>query len=284
MRPLLLAACLAASMPANAGPVERRIYPAPTTPLAVDGLPDASLISVTTADGLTLRGIEVPPKPGMPILLGFHGNGSSAATMADWFAPLLAAGYGLIAADYRGYSGNPGSPSEAGLAADADAFLAFAETRADALKAPVWVVGHSLGGGVALGLSRRHRLQAVITIGAFTRLRDAAPKLARAFVPDAYRNTEAVAALDEPYFLIHGTADDTVPADQGSQLHDAAGAAGRRGASFVIVGADHRPDAALLLPIFATIGKTLSGGSLSAASLPDTVRLVPFGQRKPLDR
>jgi len=276
----MLATALFAA-PAIAGPVERRIYPAPTEPLSIEGLPNATLISVATADGLTLHGIEVPAKPGMPILLMFHGNGSSAASAVGWFAPLLAAGYGMIAAEYRGYSANPGTPSEAGLVADADAFLAYAETRAGS--APLWVVGHSLGGGVALGLSQRRHLQVVVTMGAFTRLRDAAPKLTRAFVPDAYRNLEAVAALDEPYFLIHGTEDATVPSNQGHALHVAAGAAGKRGASFVIVGADHHPDGALLVPIFAAIGAELATGKLSAAGLPASIRLVPFGQTRPLD-
>ena len=179
-KPVALLALTLVAAPASAGSISDRIYPAPRAPLSLNGLdPAAAFIVVTTADGLKLNGIVVPPR-GKAMLLIFHGNGSSAADTIRWFAPLIAEGYGVVAAEYRGYSANPGQPDEAGLAADADAFFAIA--RAKAAGGPIWVVGHSLGGGVALGLARRQKLDAVITIGAFTRLRAVAPNVARAFV------------------------------------------------------------------------------------------------------
>lgn len=277
----LLAAALLAG-PSSAGPLDGRIYPAPRAPLSLQGLPaEARLVEVTTTDGLMLKGLAVPARAAMPTLLVFHGNGSSAATTIDWLRPLIAAGYGVVAAEYRGYSANPGHPDEAGLARDADAFLALA--RAQAAVAPVWLVGHSLGGAVALNLARRARPAAIITIGAFTRLRDAAPSIARGLLSDAYRNIDAIPALDVPFFLIHGTADDTVPIAQGAALHDAAGATHNSGASFVLMESGHRPDAVLLVPIFATIGHAVAGNALTADGLPASVKLVPFGQRRPLN-
>jgi dipeptidyl aminopeptidase/acylaminoacyl peptidase len=248
--------------------------------------PTAQPVTVRTADALTLHGLLIPPKTGQPLLLLFHGNGSSAADALRWFAPLIEHGYGVLAAEYRGYSANPGAPDEPGLARDADAFYAFAQSQvpqAAQNPAQIWIVGHSLGAGVAFGLAQRQHLTALVTIGAFTRLRDATPRIARAFVPDAYRNRDAIPALDEPWFLIHGTADDVVPAAQGEALHTAAGAAHKPGASFVILGADHHPDAALLVPVFAAIGRDLTTGALSAEGMPGQVKLVPFGQRAPLN-
>jgi pimeloyl-ACP methyl ester carboxylesterase len=269
--------------PAEAGPVSRRIYPAPTAPLSVSGLPAGTeLVRVRTGDGLELTGLAVPARPGRPTLLVFHGNGSSAADSVRWLQPLAAQGFGLIAAEYRGYSGNPGEPDEAGLTADAEAFLALARPRAAG--GPVWVVGHSLGAGVAFDLARRERLEALVTVGAFTRLRAMAPKLARAFVPDGYDNLAAVPALDEPWFLIHGSADSTVPLQMGEALHKAAGAAHRRGASFVVMGADHKPDGATMAAILACVAAHLAGAPLSPAGLPEAVKLVPFGQTRSLDR
>lgn len=268
-------------LPAIAGPFDKRIYPAPTAPLSLDGLPATTTrIEVTTADGVRLTGLAIPAR-GKPILLLLHGNGSSAADAVRWFAPLITQGYGIVAAEYRGYSGNPGKPDEAGLAADADAFLAYA--RATAVGAPVWVVGHSLGGGVAFGLAQRAKLDALITIGTFTRLRAAAPKIARAMIPDAYRNIDAVPVLDEPWFLIHGTADDTVPINEGEQLHTAAGKAGKDGASFVILGADHHPSGDLLAAIFAVVAGRLAGEDYAAAGLPSSIKLVPFGRSAPIN-
>lgn len=269
--------------PASADPVSDRIYPAPRTPLSIEGLAaGAALIEVETADGLRLRGLEAAARPGMPTLLVFHGNGSSAARSVQWFAPAIARGYGVVAAEYRGYSGNPGQPSEHGLAGDADAFLARA--RRTAGDGPVWIVGHSLGGGVALALARRSPAEVVITLGTFTRLRDMVSGLTRAVVPDAYRNIDAVPALNGPYFLIHGAADPVVPATQGEALHSLAGAAHLAGASFVILGADHAPAGDLVLPILETIRGRAAAGALSIAGLPEAIKVIPFGQSRPLTR
>lgn len=277
----VLISLLVLTSPCRADPVSDRIYPAPHAPLTVEGLPDGTaLIRVTTTDGLTLTGLQAPGRPGMPVLLVFHGNGSSAADTIRWFAPAIAEGYGVVAAEYRGYSGNPGHPSEAGLAGDANAFMAL--TRTTAGDAPVWIVGHSLGGGVALALARREPADMVVTIGTFTRLRDMVSGLTRAVVPDAYRNIDLVPLLTEPYFLIHGTTDPVVPAEHGQALHVLAGAAHRAGASFVIVGADHHPDGADILRILETIRDRSPDGVLSPAGLPDRVKIVPFGQTRPL--
>jgi len=275
--PVLLPALLAAA-PASAQ-VHHRIYPAPTAPVTLDGLPEsAALLTVQTADGLSLRGIEVPPRDGKPVLLIFHGNASSAMGSVTWFAPLIALGYGVVAAEYREYSGNPGKADEAGLAADADAFYARAHGLAGGAK--LIVVGHSLGAGVAFGLATRQHLDALVTIGAFTRLRAMVPKLLRAAVPDGYNNEAAIAKLDEPFYIIQGTADDVVPWQQGEQLSKVADSAGKPGAAFVIRDAGHAPDGAVLAIILqAIVAKVEGGGKTVTATLPQTVHLVPFGVR-----
>jgi uncharacterized protein len=267
---------------ATAGMVTSRIYPAPVAPLTLDGLPTAArFVEVTTVDSLTLKGILVPAKPGMPLLLVFHGNASSATKPIRWLAPLIEQGYGVLAAEYRGYSGMPGKPSEPGLERDAGAFAARA--RLEAKGAPLWLVGHSLGSGVALNLARRERFDTVVTIGAFTRIRAMTSGLARALVPDAYRNEDNVPHLPDAYILIHGTADDLVPAGMGNTLHAAATRAGRTGASVVMIGEGHQPDAHKLCAAFDAVRSWRETGQWNAAQLPADVKLVPFGATKPLN-
>jgi hypothetical protein len=139
----------------------------------------------------------------------------------------------------------------------------------------VIVVGHSLGGGVAFGLATRERLDALVTIGTFTRLRAMAPKIARAFIKDRYDNLAAVPALDEPFYLLHGTADDVVPAQLGNELHNAAVRAKRQGASFVLAGEGHAPDGAKVAVIVGAVAARLDRPDV-ALTPPAGVQLFPF--------
>lgn len=279
--PLALAAVVVSSLVLALGfdaraQIHRQIYPAPTAPLSLSGLPEgAAFVTVTTADGVVLKGIEAAPRDGKPTFLMFHGNGSAASRSIEWLTPLIAEGYGVVAAEYREYSGNPGRASEKGLAADADAFYARARTVTGGGK--LIVVGHSLGGGVALGLSRRQTLDALVTIGAFSSLSDMAPAIARPLLTDRYDNKGAVGALDEPYYLVHGDADAVVPFAQGQVLHAAAVAAHRQGAMFTVHGAGHAPDGEAMAAILrAVAAKTVANGGPIKAELPVTVALSPF--------
>ena len=257
--------------------VHDQTYPAPHDPVSAEALaPGVVVITVKTADGLTLKGLEIAAKPGMPTLLIFHGNGSSAMTTMRWLAPLVAEGYGMVAAEYREYSGNPGRASEKGLAADADAF--YAHARALAGGGRLIVVAHSLGGGVAFGLARRQTLDCLITIDTFTRFLDMVPAYGRPFVSDRYDNEAAIAGLDEPLYIIHGTADDVVPFAQGQELARVAQQAHKTGAFFTIEGAGHGPDGdTLAMIIRAIIAKLDSHGGTVKVTLPQNVKVTPFG-------
>ncbi len=275
MRQTLLLLLLLTASCADAQSIHDRIYHPQRDPLSLTGLPGgAALDRVRTADGLLLAGVEVTGKADKPVLLVFHGNAGAADGTVAWLSPLVAQGYGVVAAEYRGYSTNPGRPDAKGLAADADAFYARAKELAGTRR--VIVVGHSLGGGVAFGLAMRQRLDALVTVGTFTRLRDMAPKIARAFVPNDYDNLAAVPRLDEPYFLVHGTADDTVPPALGDALRVAAAKARKAGASFVVAGAGHRPDGAAMAAVIDVVAARVAG--TAAPALPAGVKMVPFSR------
>lgn len=134
------------------GTIRRRIY-------RPEGFPASSgdyggcrfdRIEVRTADGLAIAGLRSAPRSDARYtLLYFHGNGGCAATRAPLVAPLVREG-GVVVADYRGYGDNPGRPTEAGLMADARAFLEHGRaTRAG----PLLLLGHSLGGAIAIALA-----------------------------------------------------------------------------------------------------------------------------------
>ena len=152
--------------------------------------------------------------------------------------------YSLLVASYRGYGGNPGSPSEAGLYADARAFLSLARRLAPGSR--IYLLGFSLGAAPALHGAAEEEVAGVITLGAFTGLADIAPPLARNMLPDRFDNRASIARVDEPILLIHATNDEVVPFAQAEALR----ALAPRGARLLrLQGAGHAADFGALAPM-----------------------------------
>jgi fermentation-respiration switch protein FrsA (DUF1100 family) len=201
-------------------------------------------VAATTADGLTLRGYYwPPPAAGGDLIVFFHGKSGNRYTAARMAAP-LAAGGGLLVASYRGYGDNPGTPNEAGLYADARAFLSLARTLAP--KSRIYLFGFSLGAAPALRTAADEEVAGVITLGAFTRLEDAAPPLARHFLPDRFDNRASIARVTRPILLLHAVADEVVPFSQAEALR---ALAPQRVRLLRIEGGGHAADLETLAPI-----------------------------------
>ena len=63
------------------------------------------------------------------------------------------AGLGVLLLEYRGYGGNPGAPSEAGLYTDAAAALDFLSRQEGIPGTRLALYGESLGSGVAVHMA-----------------------------------------------------------------------------------------------------------------------------------
>lgn len=244
---LAVTAALLLTAPACAGPVRDRIYypePMPAEMPAWAGRAPQE-VSVKTADGLTIKGYWWPPeKPDGDVVVFFHGNAGHRAGWAKATESLAADGRGLLVADYRGYSDNPGKPTEEGLFADGEAFMALARQLAP--QARIYIFGYSLGGAVALEMAARHDVAGVITLGTFASLANVAPKIARPFLPDRFDSRAAIAKVAEPVLLIHGTADEVIPFAQMAELKKAAKGPVR---TWKLEGARHHIDFARLAPL-----------------------------------
>lgn len=193
-----------------------RIYPASTVAQSwTGGAPRP--VEASTSDGLTLKGLFWPPADGRSdVAVFFHGNAgelSSAASMAE---PLRRGGRGVLVASYRGYSGNPGHPTERNLTLDGAAFVALA--RKLITRAQVYPVGYSLGAAVAIRQATISSVAGVVVIGAFTRLSAVTPLYARPFLPDVFDNVAAISRVSAPVIVVHGSADEVVPLEQGCAL------------------------------------------------------------------
>ncbi len=150
---IVLAVVLVVALVGVAGwALQRRLIYLPDSsapPSAATVLPGAEDVVLTTADGLELDAWFVPgrapdgPGAGFTVLLA-PGNGGNRLGRVDTAADLAAAGFSTLLFDYRGYGGNPGSPTEEGLAADARAALGYLRSRDDVDPTRLLYFGESL--------------------------------------------------------------------------------------------------------------------------------------------
>jgi len=212
------------------------------------GLAVAEPVVFPTTDGLRLHGWLVPPlepRAGATILV-FNGNAGHRGFRSTLAAALRERGYGVLLFDYRGYGGNPGTPTEEGLAADARAARAFLLSRSEAAATRLVYFGESLGSGVATRLAAEHRPAALVLRSPFTSMTDVGafhyPLLpVRWLLSDRFDTASRIAGLGCPLLVVAGDQDTVVPYAQSRRVFDAAAEPKR----FVtIAGADHN-DAAL---------------------------------------
>jgi len=192
---------------------------------AAAGLPEAEEVPLTAADGVHIAAWHVPPRDGKPVILYFHGNGGALRFRVERFRRLIADGIGLLALEYRGYGGLAGSPSEAGLIADAQAAYRFAVARYPAQQLVLW--GESLGSGVALAIAAERPVGRVILEAPFT---SAVAVGARHYwylpvsllMKDQFRSDMRIAKVTAPLMIMHGVQDHVVPYAMGERLFDLA--------------------------------------------------------------
>ncbi len=151
--------------------------PAPDRPPLAANLAIAE-VRFATFDGLTLRGWLAKPASAdaqrLPLVIYFGGNAeetSHLAALAGHFP-----GWSLLAVNYRGYGGNPGSPSERALYADALAAYDWAAGRPDVEPARIVVIGRSLGSGVAVYLAAERPLAGVVLVTPYDSLQAVAQR------------------------------------------------------------------------------------------------------------
>ena len=95
---------------------------------------------------LKLRGFfHAPADQSKPVILAFHGNASHPLWMVHDFNDMVETGYGVLLAEYRGYGGNQGHPTEEGIYLDAEAFFKARVEKNTNNKSTLLFTGNLLG-------------------------------------------------------------------------------------------------------------------------------------------
>ncbi|MGH3947156.1 MAG: alpha/beta hydrolase [Pseudonocardiaceae bacterium] len=247
--------------------LQRRLIYFPDTAVPPPGsvLPGAREITLRTEDGLALGGWHVAPTRadlGITVLV-MPGNAGSRALRAPLARRLAAKGFAVLLVDYRGYGGNPGSPTEEGLITDARAARAYLLGHGVPAQRLIYF-GESLGAAVATRLATKQPPGGLVLRSPFTCLADVGsrhyPLLpVRLLLRDRFPVTELIGQVQVPTVVVYGSADTIVPPEQSAAVAAAAGGPVR---TVEVAGADHN-DAALL-----------EGNELVAAVL-DLARQLP---------
>lgn len=233
---VLLALCLGGCTSVFFQP-DRAIYQTP----GLYGI-DYQPVELHAADGTELFAWFLPARgPARGSVLYLHGNGQNISTHFANVAWMPAAGFNVLALDYRGYGGSQGQPSLPGVQLDIDAAMRALLARPDVDPERIVVFGQSLGGALAIyyvAHSRyREHIRAVVIDSAFSDYQRigqeklAAVPLTWPFqwfasvaVDDRYSPQASVAMLSPiPLLLIHGDQDTLVPLHHSQRLFELAG-------------------------------------------------------------
>jgi len=179
-------------------------------------------VALTTSDGLRGRLLYHPPQPGKPVILFFHGNGDSVLGSIVAMRSLVAAGYGMVLPEFRGFDGAPGIPDEQGLYRDARAARAWMIAN-DIAADRIVIIGYSLGTGVAAQMALEHRPRALVLVAPYASIAQAAAARfwwlpANLLVSERFDTAAKISRIGCPILLIHGAADTTIPPENSALL------------------------------------------------------------------
>jgi fermentation-respiration switch protein FrsA (DUF1100 family) len=198
-------------------------------------------VEFKAADGTALFAWFLPAR-GEPkaTVLYLHGNAQNISAHFPNVAWMPAAGFNVLAIDYRGYGGSEGKPTLPGVQLDIDAAMRVLLQRPDVDPDRIVVFGQSLGGALAIHYvahsAYRKHVKAVVVDSPFSDYRQVAQeKLADLFITwplqwlptftvnNDYSPKASVAALSPiPLLLIHGERDGVVPPHHSQVLFETA--------------------------------------------------------------
>lgn len=194
-------------------------------------------VTIPAENGQTLTGWYAAPKDGKPAILYYKGNTGSFTSEHERYEAFAAAGYGLLAFDYRGFPTSPGEITQDNLLADALAAFDWLDARAG----DVVLWGRSLGAAPAVWVASQREAEAVLLETPFYSAVAVASER-YPYVPvgwlmlDQFLSHEWMADVEEPVLIAHGTDDRTITVSNAERLYNDVP---NPHALWIVEGADH---------------------------------------------
>jgi abhydrolase domain-containing protein 17 len=194
---------------------ERIMFQPPASSYTRSALP----ISMVPVGDDSVAVLYLPNESARYTMIYSHGNAEDLGHLRGVLQDLRANGFAVLAYDYRGYGlSTPVRPTARRATEDVAAVYRHATTTLGIEPSNLILYGRSVGSGPTLELAASHDAAGVILESAFTSAYRVMTRVA--VLPfDRYPNIERVRDLQRPLLVIHGTADDIIPASHGRQLH-----------------------------------------------------------------
>lgn len=211
--------------------MQRQVVFVPDTsvPEPAQGMIPDEKILVITEDKIALKGWWYAPRDeAQPVIVMFHGNAGHIGNRQFKIQKFIDAGYGVLLAEYRGYGGNSGSPSESGFVRDAEAYMDFVLRKQNISERRIILFGESLGSGVAVHIAQGLEVAGVVLEVPFSSLLDVAQArfwfmpFVKWLMHDQFRNDKKIVTVKSPILIGVAGKDEVVPPHFGKALFELA--------------------------------------------------------------
>jgi pimeloyl-ACP methyl ester carboxylesterase len=167
--------------------------------------------------------------PSRPWVLYLHGNASNIASRLNILhcERLRALGLNVIAAEYRGFGGTDGAPTESGVERDAASAYDYLRRQLRADPPRIVIYGWSLGSAVAVDLASHVDEAALVLEGAPASLVAIGARRypyfpIRMLIRNPFESIKKIDKAASPVLFLHSREDLVIPFDEGRRLFDAA--------------------------------------------------------------
>lgn len=182
---------------------------------------DYSIIKLTTSNGEKISAKFFKNEKAEFTILYSHGNAEDIFTSTPFFEKLSAAGFNVLAYDYRGYGTSEGIPSEKNSYEDIETAYNYLVNEQKIAPEQIITHGRSLGGAIAVDLASRKKCGGLIVESSFVSAFRVMTGIS-VYPFDKFESINKIGEVKCPILFIHGTNDTLIPFWHGQKLFETA--------------------------------------------------------------
>ena len=183
-------------------------------------------INFKTSDNFELKGWFHLKNSNKKTILFLHGNAANLDNRIDKLNFLGNMDINFLIISWRGYSGNPGNPSETGLYKDALGGIEWLNKKGIS-NDRIILYGESLGTAITTEVAQNENFAGIILEAPFTSMVDMGQKIYPIFpvkflLKDKYESKNKIKNIKSPILVLHGRKDKIVPFYMGEKIFEMA--------------------------------------------------------------